>query len=301
MIPEQSALLLATRRAQSADGTVIAYYATEAPRPDAPTVVLAGGLGGHHRAWSPQIAYFGDRLRFVTWDYRGLFGSAHPRPDQADAYSMACQLQDLEAVLEAEHLGQVALVGWSMGVEVALEAYAHMPQRVSCLVLINGTASRPLGRLEAVPGHGRLLRRLVGLAAHGNPVLAAVVRNPARRRILASGLVRLGLVAESVDAELFDRLVADLTDLDLTAYARTLQAMAEHDATPVLARVAVPTLVIAGERDPFTGAASTHALARHIPTSEILMVPGGGHYLCLEYPDLVNLRMERFFTSLGLC
>jgi pimeloyl-ACP methyl ester carboxylesterase len=285
----------------SADGTLIAYYATEAPGPDAPVVVLAGGLGGHHRAWSPQIAYFADRLRFVTWDYRGLFGSAHPTPDRTDAYAMAAQLDDLKAVLSAEHLERVSLVGWSMGVQVALEAYAAMPDRIASLVLINGTASRPLDRLGAVPGHGRLVRWLVSLAARGNPVLAAVVRTRARRRRLATLLLRLGIVAESVDGELFDRLVADLGDLDLTAYARTMQAMAEHDASSVLQQIAVPTLVLAGEHDPFTSAASAQAMARHIAASEIRMVAGGGHYLCLEYPDLVNLQMERFFASLGLC
>jgi pimeloyl-ACP methyl ester carboxylesterase len=301
MVPDPSALLLATRRTRSADGTLIAYHTTEPPRPEAPVVVLAGGLGGHHRSWSPQIAYFGDRLRFVTWDYRGLFGSARPRQDEADGYAMARQLQDLQAVLAAEGLGRVALVGWSMGVQVALEACARMPERVRSLVLINGTASRPLDWLGSVPGHGLLVSRLVGLAAHGGPLLAALVRSAARRRRLAGGLLRLGIVAESMDAELFDRLVADLGDLDLTAYARTFQAMAEHDASAALPRVAVPTLVIAGERDPFTSAAAAHAMARHIPASEMVMVPGGGHYLCLEYPDLVNLQMERFFAALGLC
>ena len=301
MVPDQSALLLATRRTHSADGTLIAYYTTEPPHAQAPVVVLAGGLGGHHRAWSPQIAYFSDRLRFVTWDYRGLFGSARPSRDEAQSYAMTSQLQDLQAVLAAEQLERVSLVGWSMGVQVALEAFARFPERVSSLVLLNGTASRPLDRIGSVPGHGLLVSRLVGLAAHGGPVLAALVRSPARRRRLAGWLLRLGVVAESVDAELFDRLVADLGDLDLTAYARTLQAMAEHDASAVLPCIAVPTLVIAGERDPFTSAAAAHGMARHIPTSEVVMVPGGGHYLCLEYPDLVNRQMERFFAGLGLC
>jgi len=192
-------------------------------------------------------------------------------------------------------------VGWSMGVQVALEAYARMPERILSLVLISGASGRPLDRLGPLPGAGRVLRRIVGLAAHGGPLLSAVVRDPARRRLLTSWLPRLGLVAESVDPELLDRLVADLADLDLTAYARIIQELAEHDASHVLPTIAVPTLVLAGDRDPFTPPALAHNMARHIPTSDMVMIEGGGHYLCLDFPDLVNSRMERFFRAVGLC
>ena len=31
-----------------------------------------------------------------------------------------------------------------------------------------------------------------------------------------------------------------------------------------------------------------------------LVVPGGTHYVAIEYPEVVNLRLERFFRQHGL-
>jgi len=300
MGPEHSALLLATHRTKSADGTLIAYYATDPPGPNAPVLVLAGGLGGHHRAWLPQISYLHDRFRFLTWDYRGLFGSADPPPARSEPYAMKRHVEDLEAVLRAQQIDRFSLVGWSMGVQVALEAYSRMPARVVSLALINGTAGRPFDWIGGLPAVGAVLRRLVGLAAHGGPILNALVKTPARRHKLARWLPRLGIVDESVDPELLAELVADVADIRLAAYTHILKAAAEHDASGVLAGVHVPVLVLAGDHDPFTPAALVHSMARHIPDSELRMVPGGGHYLCLEFPDLVNLELERFYGRIGL-
>ncbi|MBW2528928.1 MAG: alpha/beta fold hydrolase, partial [Deltaproteobacteria bacterium] len=147
MLPEPDTPRFSTRRTRSADGTLIAYYTTDGPHAHAPVLVLANGLAGHHRAWSAQLSYFADRCRIVTWDYRGLFGSAHPVTDGAEAYGIDRQLEDLAAVLAAEELDEVGLVGWSIGVQIALEAHRAMPDRVRCLVLVNGTAGHPFAGL----------------------------------------------------------------------------------------------------------------------------------------------------------
>jgi pimeloyl-ACP methyl ester carboxylesterase len=301
MVLEPSRFLMGVRRTRSADGTLIAYHSTDAASADTPVVLLAGGLGGHHRAWSPLVGYFGDRLRFIAWDYRGLFGSASPVGSTPDAFGMERHLDDLVAVLDAERVDRLILVGWSMGVQVSVEAYRRLTGRVRCMVLLNGMAGRPLDRLGALPGLGKLAQSLIGLAAHGGPLWSGLLRDPSSRRMLAHALPRLGIVADSVDAELFERLVADLADINLTAYTRILLAMANHDATGALPLVDVPTLVVTGDRDPFTPVALAHSMARRLPRSEIHVVRGGGHYLCLEFPDLVNLHMEHFFERLGVC
>ena len=40
-------------------------------------------------------------------------------------------------------------------------------------------------------------------------------------------------------------------------------------------------------------AAAVRAYAR------LLVVPGGTHYVAVEYPELVNLRIEKFFRERG--
>jgi pimeloyl-ACP methyl ester carboxylesterase len=67
----------------------------------------------------------------------------------------------------------------------------------------------------------------------------------------------------------------------------------------VLETIEVPTLVITGDRDAFTPRQLAQQMARRIPHGEILIVRGATHYTAIEYPELVNLRIEKFFREHG--
>src|SRR5262249_27167695 len=67
-------------------------------------------------------------------------------------------VQDIRTVLDAEGVRTATVFGWSMGVQVALEFAVLFPERVSRLVLINGThghalstAMQPFFRLPWLP------------------------------------------------------------------------------------------------------------------------------------------------------
>ncbi|MBW2456508.1 MAG: alpha/beta hydrolase [Deltaproteobacteria bacterium] len=304
MQPLPASQRLVRRHAQSADGTTIAYYVGGAG-PDAPALVVAGGLAGHHGVWRHQLAYLGDRFRFLTWDYRGLYRSEAPRPAGA-RFGITAQLDDLRAVTEAAGLERFSLLGWSVGVQIAAEAFHALPGRVESLVMICGTAGRPL---DVATGHrrwrrawiGERLRRTVRTTARAPGLLNRASRSWLGRRALAQTLRGFGLLGPTVGDEVLAEIVEGLDEVDVESYAETLYALAGHDATAVLASIDVPALVLAGGQDPFAPAALAHQLARQLPCSEVLIVPSGRHFLFLEYPELVNLRLERFFQDVGLC
>src|SRR5262249_14459793 len=122
------------RRTVAPDGTGIAY---EVLGCGVNTIVLANGLGGRLYAWAPALEAFWKDYRIVTWDYRGLFASDSPKSKRK--LSVAHHVEDIMAVLDAEHVDRAAFVGWSMGVQVSLDLAASFPERVAGLVLINGT------------------------------------------------------------------------------------------------------------------------------------------------------------------
>ncbi|MBK7975953.1 MAG: alpha/beta hydrolase [Deltaproteobacteria bacterium] len=64
--------------------------------------------------------------------------------------------------------------------------------------------------------------------------------------------------------------------------------------------VRVPTLIVAGEKDPFTPPAVAWEMHREIRGSEILVVPNGTHVAQVEHPDLVALRIEKFLSDHGI-
>ncbi|MCC6558250.1 MAG: alpha/beta hydrolase [Polyangiaceae bacterium] len=289
-----------TRRVRSFDGTEIAYRVTPAPFEGAKVVLLANGLGGPYLAWRAQIDYLADRYQFVTWDYRGLYCSRRPSPDVASAYSVSHHVRDLEAILAAEGIRRASLVGWSMGVQVALEMYRRLPDTVANLVLLNGTFRRPLDTLSPVPGMGRVvLPPLVELGRRAHVVASQVTRRASTQPEAVGWLKRMGLLGRSLEDAVFAELVEAFGQLDMEAFFRNLQALGQHDAEDVLGRIKVPTLVITGDRDALTPQALAQSMARRIEAAELLVVRGATHYTAVEYPELVSLRIERFFREHG--
>ncbi|WP_437804992.1 alpha/beta fold hydrolase [Sorangium sp. So ce1078] len=281
----------------SFDGTEIAYRVTPPPFEGAKTVVLVNGLGGPYLAWRAQIEYLSDQYRFITWDYRGMYESKRPSPDAAGAYAVASHVGDLEAILAAEGVQHGSLMAWSMGVQVALEAFRRLPGFAANLVLLNGTYRPPLETMGPLPGLGRLFSPLVALAARAHTAATRVTRRAIGQPDAVTWLRRLGLLGKTLDGEAFAELAQPFGQLDMETFLRNLRALGTHDVEDVLEQIDVPTLLITGDRDAFTPRALTQSMARRIPLAEILVVRGGTHTTALEFPELVSLRIERFFAD----
>jgi pimeloyl-ACP methyl ester carboxylesterase len=299
MLPPRLPLAINTRRVMSFDGTAIAYHLTPAPFEGAPWVILANGLGGTYLAWRGQIDYLRGRYRFLTWDYRGLYASGRPPHDVAAAYAIPNHVLDLEAILAAERIEQASFVGWSMGVQVVLEAHRYFPERIQNLVLLNGTSGRPLDTLSPLPGMKTVLPSLVELARRVHATATQMTRKATEQPEAVTWFKRLGLIGPTLDDADFSELVHAFGQLDMEPFFRNLRAIGEHDAADVLCSIAAPTLVITGERDLFTPRDLAEQMARRILSAEILVVRGGTHYTAVEYPELVSLRIERFYREHG--
>lgn len=300
MLAAQLPLPIETRWARSLDGTKIAYRRTPPPFPGAQAVVLANGLGGPWIAWRPLMEQLSGRYRLITWDYRGLYGSHRPEEDGAGAYAIAHHVRDLRAVLRAEGIERAALVGWSMGVQVVLEAYRRHPELPTSLVLLNGTCRRPLETLSPVPGAAWVVPRLVELGRRAHEVAGQVARKAVRQPEAVVWLKRMGLLGRSLEDGVFAELADALDGLDLEPFFHNLQALGEHDAADVLPAIRVPTLIIAGERDALTSPALAKEMSRRIPGAELCVVRGATHYTAVEHPELVSLRIQRFFRAHAL-
>jgi pimeloyl-ACP methyl ester carboxylesterase len=274
-------------------------HATRAPYEGAPVVVIANGLGGSQLAWRAPIDYLGDRYRFVTWDYRGLYGSKKPPRDVPEAWAIEAHARDLCAVLDAEGVDRASIWGWSMGVHVALEALRARRAAVANLVLVAGTEGRPLEALSPLPGVKVVVPTVVDLVGRMHGVAAEMARRAATTPEAVAWLKRIGLLGEALDDAVFAELAAGFGELDMDAFFHNLRALGRHDAGDVLATIDVPALVFAGDRDVFTPSAHAEELARRIPTGEILLVRGGTHYVAVEHPELFGLRVEKFFRDHG--
>jgi pimeloyl-ACP methyl ester carboxylesterase len=278
----------------SSDGASIALYDTGG---SGPPIVLANGLGGPFAAWRYQVEYLRDQYRIVSWDYRGLYASAQPagRPSRID---VPAHVDDLERVLEAAGIERAPFIGWSMGVQVLLELYERRPEVVSHLVLINGTYGKPLETV-AVPLARQVVPKVVEQARRFHDMGSRVLKRASAWPETVLWLKRLGLAGSTLDEDLFRELAEEFATMDMDLYLAILGKLGEHDAAHVLPLIAVPSLVITGDKDAFTPRQLAQQMARKIPGGEILVVRGATHYAAIEYPELLNLRIEKFLREHG--
>jgi len=282
------------RTVASFDGTHIACRETGA----GPAMMLANGLGGTWTAWRHLIEFFRDRFHVISWDYRGTYRSGLSAAPAR--YDMEAHVRDALAVADAFGVDRAVWIGWSMGVQLDFEIVARAPERVLGLVAINGAYGRPFetalgGRYarHVIPAIARLIRAMPG-------PFSAVLRRGAGWEWVLDVLIAAGLVGRTLDRPVFRDLARDFANLDLAAYFSTLLALGEHDAEHALAAVRCPFLVVAGDRDPMTPRALSEEMVRRVAGAELLIVRGGTHYVPVEFPEMVNLRIERFLREHGL-
>jgi pimeloyl-ACP methyl ester carboxylesterase len=281
------------RRFVSFDGTEIAYQAVGQGRP----ILLCNGLGGSWEAWSHQIQYFRDRYRLLSWDYRGLYDSS--APEDPNALGMVDHARDALSLLEEEGADRAAVVGWSMGVQVGLEMFRLAPERVASLAMLNGLPGRPWDFVFNLSFVGRLLPPFLRGLRSMPRTIQAVVRQATRLPNPGEWVKRVGLAASTLDEQIVAALVAKLRTLDMDTFIRLLEQMGEHDGWELLPLIDVPTLVVVGTRDVFTPRSAAERMARRTRGSEIMVLPGATHYAALEYPEMLNLRLEKFWRERG--
>ena len=61
----------------------------------------------------------------------------------------------------------------------------------------------------------------------------------------------------------------------------------------------VPTLVIAGDRDPFSSRAAMERVVAAVPSAEYLVLPGATHFAPIECAEHLALRIEKFLGEHG--
>lgn len=260
-----------------------------------PPLLLSDGIGCSGFIWDRLFPALSRSRRVIHWNYRGHGKSG--TPDDLGRCTLDDCADDLLQVLDAAGEPHAVLVGHSMGVQVALEAWRRAPGRVEGLVLALGSPSHPLETF-----HGsRLLAQVfpaLKIAMQAWPGGARLLF----QRVLPSELsLQLGLWLE-VNRQLVRRedlrhYLDDLARVDTQVWLRLLDSAAAHDARPWLSSIGVPTLVIGAEKDTFTPVELSRQMQEAIPGSEYLLLPAGSHMGLLEHAELAELRLTRFLEE----
>jgi pimeloyl-ACP methyl ester carboxylesterase len=270
---------------------------------DAPvTIVFSHGYTLSQDVWHYQRQAL-SAARLVFWDQRGHGRSGHGDPEHSTIGQLGA---DLGAVLAATMPagGRVLLVGHSMGGMTIMALAARQPElfgpapgrdglTVAGTVLI-ATAASGVDPAHWLPAPLRLVTRQAA---------PAVLRNVSRGRpaaVIDWGRQAAGDLAflstrymafgdPGVSPAIVDFLERIIRATPVEVVAEFYLALVEHDQEAALATLgAVPAVVIIGDRDRLISARRSGELAAHIPGAELVLVPGAGHLVILERPEVVN-------------
>lgn len=71
----------------------------------------------------------------------------------------------------------------------------------------------------------------------------------------------------------------------------------DFNGEPILPQITVPALIISGEKDAVTPLRFQYHFKETIPNSTFFLVPYGSHCTQLDFPDYVNLKIEKFLIG----
>jgi pimeloyl-ACP methyl ester carboxylesterase len=233
----------------------------------------------------PRLARFPERLasfaRVVMLNQRGM-GLSDPIP-VTDSMAAEEWIEDANAVLDTVGVEQVAVVGTGIGGTVAMLFAASRPERVSALVLVNGTARTAAG--EEYPfGSSPELRESMRERMHDAwgqaailPLLAPEAAGDTRFREWYGRFERLA--ASPGMALAAQRMIFDL------------------DVRDVLGSIQCPTLVLHREGDRLITVEHGRYLSRHVPGARYVELPGDGHAFWAGDPGRPLDEIQTFLTG----
>ena len=282
----------------SEDGATIAYTFLGPDR--GRVVALCSGFLCPDTWWyflAPALADAGYRV--LLFHYRGIATSTLPTHTGPEAFTIDRFAADLEAIVAAEELDDLVLVGHSMGVQVMLEAYMLLREQTGAVIALTGPYASPVRTLY---GRGELIHlyratRLV-LRATYPPLLRAGWRAAWQHLpFLAIGRAVRAFGPRTSD-EIVQSYVEHAAAMDPQLVIRIAEGMHAHSAMQHLAKVDVPALIVVGGKDPFSPTQLGEDMVAAMPNAIMQTVPGGTHGTVLEYPEVVNHHVLDFLAAL---
>jgi len=279
---------------RSSDDTLLVAWRNDA---EGIPLLICNGLASSPAAW-PSLRDPECGFDARTWYHRGVPPSEAPQ----GTYEMADHVADALAVVADAGWDSYLVVGWSLGVNIALELAGADP-RVAGVLALAGT---PGGSFEAILPLPALPRDVaISLASFGAALLqsagswlGAAAHRLGRSSVTADLLKSTGAIGAGADLEHVRELVRDFFGMDVAWYGRLAGAMRRHRPMD-LSTVCCPVVYVSAEQDFVTDPAAVESAAHRTPVGRVERWDAT-HFLVLEQPDRVRDTLLTLAADVGL-
>jgi 3-oxoadipate enol-lactonase len=238
---------------------------------DAPTVVFLHGATLDHHAWDPQVEVLREQYRTVTVDLRG-----HGLSTMEGRFEFGAAVADVVALLHTLRAKPVALVGLSLGGNIAQEIVYRAPELVDALVVADSTCNTaPRHPLEATWA-------IAGLASLGLTSRESFLQRAALATAQDEAVQRYVLEVNA------NRSTRDAIQIITSLLASALHADRAY-------RLPIPTLLVHGDGDGMGDiVAGTRAWAEREPLGLYVSIPDAGHASNQDNPVAFTAELAAF-------
>ncbi len=248
------------------DGVTLAYIDEGVGDP----VVLLHGWGGQAASMTPLVTGLRDRYRVIAFDLPGFGGSSQPPA----AWGTPEYAEFVQHAVSSLGVVRATYVGHSFGGRLGIWLAARAPEVAQALILIDSAGINPPMTLRR---HTRQIAYKVARTVLRTPLLGA------RGAVLRE---RLAMHFGSPDYRA-------VTGVMRSSFVKTVNL----DLSGCLKNIAVPTLLIWGEKDQVTPISDGRKMEHMIPGARLIPVAGAGHFSYLDSPLFVNAVVRAFLDG----
>ncbi len=248
-------------------------------------MLLIHGYPLNRRLWQSQISGLSGIARLIAPDLRG-HGETPPFPAPApnpQTYSMELLAEDCVQLLDDLQITQPVIVGGlSMGGYISLALYRNYPERVAGLILAatRASADTPEGKINR--------DKAVEIVRQGG---APAIAQSMIQRMLASQTYKYR-------PDLVDVVMDIMLATSVEGITGDLLGMRDRtDSTASLPNITVPTLIVHGMDDQLISLDEVRTMEASIPGATLIIIPGAGHLVNLEQPEIFNQAVRDFILK----
>jgi non-heme chloroperoxidase len=254
-------------------------------------VVFVHGSYGDLDDWNAQVDAFARTHRVMVYSRR--YHPPNPPQNDGEVYTPHLHAEDLATLLPALGLVPAYVVGSGYGAYVALTLAREHPDLVRALVLEEPPALPFLLRSPA----GDSLRRAL-IATSLDPARAAFAGGDsiAGLRLFVDGVTGRPGAFDNLPSGARTRVVAHAFEMRREMLADRLLYLPALDCK-ALARLAMPVLLIQGERSPRIYHIITTELAHCLQSDTAVTIPGAGYATNAANPGIYNRTVLQYLAT----
>jgi len=255
-----------------------------------PPLIIVHGLYGSSDNWISIGKSLAEHYTVYLIDQRNHGNSMHSQDHNYDLMK-----QDLLEFILQHNLNKIHLIGHSMGGKAVMSFTADYPDRIASMIIIDigpksylqsaGQDSKTITHEQIIKGMLAVKMEELADRDEADDQLAEYVEIERIRHFLLKSLAR------KKDGSYYWKVNVRALEKDINKIMDGLQLddLINH---PGIA--GFPVLFVRGEKSPYIIDEDIPAIQKMFPTANVVTIPGAGHWLHVEQPELLIKTLKYF-------